>query len=850
MCEFLNNNAAFDGGAVHANSQGLLICNCNFTNNTVRRWGGALYASGTRASINASEFNNNTASRGGGIFANRISRITVTECSFSHNHASQGGVIYTSDKTILQVVDVRVHLNIAVSGVMYLTDSTGMFSGNTTFSDNLGSLFARNSNINITSLTVFINNVSPNFSTTTLTLEGGAITAVQSDVHFNGGCLLVQNSASKGGAVFAVESKLYVRGETTISNNIASDTGGGLYLEQTELNCQDQSVLKLLKNTAAEKGGGIHAISSTIKVDYLTEGLVNSDYVGSSVYFIENCARKGGGVFLEASSKLYILKKTSGSPSIQFLTLIFTENMADYGGAVYVADDTNSGMCVSIPYSVHSTSTECFLQSLSLHSEPDYKLTSDTNITNNVANFYGSSLFGGLLDRCTVSPFAKRHTAIDSGISGKDYITQISNIQINSVSSDPVRVCFCIHNEPNCSYQPSVRKVKKGEKFTVSLVAVDQVNNIVSNATIHSSLSSNFGGLGENQINQATSDVCTDLSFEVFSPHATEELIIHANGPCKDAEPSRVRLKLQFSACRCPVGFQSKVTENTRCVCDCDYAQLEKYITKCDPQSETVLRKGTFWISYVNETENSPSGYLIYPHCPLNYCYPSNKEIRINLNMLNGADVQCANNRHGLLCGSCNDGFSLSLGSSHCLSCPRHWPVVFVVIIVVALVAGIALVAIILILNMTVAVGTLNGIIFYANVVAANSSTFFPYSRSSFITVFISWFNLDFGFDTCFFKETDAYWKIWVQLMFPTYVIFLVILMILISGRSKTFSELIGKKNPVATLATLILLSYAKFLHVIIATLSSAELKYPGQSSEGKLVVVWLPDATVKYLRG
>ena len=96
----------------------------------------------------------------------------------------------------------------------------------------------------------------------------------------------------------------------------------------------------------------------------------------------------------------------------------------------------------------------------------------------------------------------------------------------------------------------------------------------------------------------------------------------------------------------------------------------------------------------------------------------------------------------------------------------------------------------------------------------------------------------------------DAYWKIWVQLMFPTYVIFLVILMILISGRSKRFSELIGKKNPVATLATLILLSYAKFLHVIIATLSSAELKYPGQSSEGKLVVVWLPDATVKYLRG
>ena len=58
------------------------------------------------------------------------------------------------------------------------------------------------------------------------------------------------------------------------------------------------------------------------------------------------------------------------------------------------------------------------------------------------------------------------------------------------------------------------------------------------------------------------------------------------------------------------------------------------------------------------------------------------------------------------------------------------------------------------------------------------------------------------------------------------------------------------KKNPVATLVTLILLSYGKILHTIIAALSSAVLKYPGPNGQYNKVTVWLPDATVEYLKG
>ena len=71
-------------------------------------------------------------------------------------------------------------------------------------------------------------------------------------------------------------------------------------------------------------------------------------------------------------------------------------------------------------------------------------------------------------------------------------------------------------------------------------------------------------------------------------------------------------------------------------------------------------------------------------------------------------------------------------------------------------------------------------------------------------------------------------------------------LVIIISSYSAKFSNLIGKKNPVATLATLILLSYAKLLEISFKSLSVGILVYP----DGSSTMIWFPDATVKYLSG
>ena len=176
---------------------------------------------------------------------------------------------------------------------------------------------------------------------------------------------------------------------------------------------------------------------------------------------------------------------------------------------------------------------------------------------------------------------------------------------------------------------------------------------------------------------------------------------------------------------------------------------------------------------------------------------------------------------------TCRPHHGLSLGSSHCIQCSENWLRDLIGIVVAAFIAGIALVIFMLALNMTVAVGTLNGILFYANIVAANADTYFlSLKETDFVNVFISWLNLDIGFDVCFIISTSNedvnihVYKALLQLAFPAYVIILVIIVIVASECSSKFAKLIGKGNPVAVLATMILLSYAKFFNAILTSFS------------------------------
>ncbi len=60
-----------------------------------------------------------------------------------------------------------------------------------------------------------------------------------------------------------------------------------------------------------------------------------------------------------------------------------------------------------------SVFSECFIQTLNLYdlTHFDDTIFVNTFLTNNTAFKFGSNVYGGLLDRCTLNPFAEFYTA-------------------------------------------------------------------------------------------------------------------------------------------------------------------------------------------------------------------------------------------------------------------------------------------------------------------------------------------------------------------------------------------------------------------------------------------------------
>ena len=299
------------------------------------------------------------------------------------------------------------------------------------------------------------------------------------------------------------------------------------------------------------------------------------------------------------------------------------------------------------------------------------------------------------------------------------------------------------------------------------------------------------------------------------------------------------KITIPFSILPCPIGFT-----NIHGTCTCSLSITAENVT-CDINTLQIYHKGQLWIgpydtsiAFNASQPNYHNICLIDEQCLL--CNPSNVSF-----MLNDTDPQCQQHKSGTLCGSCTTGYSIVLGSNECMECTNY----NMALTILFAFMGIALVALLIVLNLTVSVGTINGLLFTANIIKLYQPVFLGNQIPiPFFTQIISWLNLDFGIIICFYNGMDRYVKEWLQFVFPFYVWAIIIIIIFICRVSSKLSRLVGS-NAVPVLATLLLLSYTKLLRTIVTVLHKRDITLHCQNSSHQLTV-WYEDPNLQYAKG
>ena len=321
---------------------------------------------------------------------------------------------------------------------------------------------------------------------------------------------------------------------------------------------------------------------------------------------------------------------------------------------------------------------------------------------------------------------------------------------------------------------------------------------------------------------QFISENCTELHYTIGFPTDNWcELFL------KIASDSDKYLNIFYiRQITCPTGF---LKIDKRCQCDPVLVQYGR-ITGCNINDQTILRPANSWVSATTHNNS----YHISLHCPFHYCLPLSSHLNFSI-----PNSQCQFKRSGLLCGQCQQGLSTVLSSSNCQQCSN----IFLLLIIPIAVTGLVLVLMLFALNLTVTDGTINGFIFYVNIISINTPVFFTELNhfTPFYT-FISLANLDLGIQTCFYNGMDDYAKMWLQLAFPLYLIFIATLIIITSRYSTTIQRLTARRA-LPVLATLFLLSYTKILRIVSSVLFfySTITHLPSKHT----TLVWSVDANV-----
>ena len=571
-------------------------------------------------------------------------------------------------------------------------------------------------------------------------------------------------------------------------------------------------------------GVGCHFHNNTVSVIVA----VSTDVVLHGwITFEDNRGFRGGALSLIGTSILFIHNES---------TISFLRNKAfQEGGAIYI----------NLPGSFISVT--CAIQFLG---ETRIRILHDTlqllNVSiifsNNSAEIAGNSIFGNPLYFCLYIPI----TAIDNSqllIANQAILyEEIFHFQdtvgnkLSELNSVQEKICVCqsvLFQEDCPPHHVLDHTVIPGDTFALHLNPVDLVETPVVSLLYsfpRSANSSDLVSLDSHQYIQPLPGLSHDCSLVEFTVFAPQNITVYID---LFANIGRQKVTVELNTAFCPPGFVigSSSIDNKMCLCS-DFIKSSLKST-CNMTNYTIVRPTNYWVG--TKTEDSGDQIVQFVStCPTDYCREDVTDIDLRV-----PDQLCAEGRTGTLCGACREGLSSVFGTAKCQKCSNAW----LAIILLLAILGIVVLISGLLLDFTITHGLINGLLFYCYIVMVNSNILLRSNKSGFLFWFLSWTNVDSGYPVCFYDGMTEPAKLGLQYVFPAYIIFMIVIIIVLGQYSLPMQRILSHLDGIHMLATMLYISFLKLFRTVRDTFTFVSIVSENGDEED---VVWFFDGTLE----
>ena len=767
---------------------------------------------GVDISMTSSIFHNNSGYFGNGLLITLFggvqnTHVVVDDCLFN-------------ESSVAFFNDARLPQNIEHPPLQSERDVTLSFTNSNFINNNLNTLNASNA------LFVDSNNYFP-----------------QNDISkvvkmYIDKCLFTGNRAFVGTAILIYEYKINgfnigiqisIKDTDFISNEIVT------FDQDATITISQSAGIVDIKNVNLTLQGNCSFINNTGTALRAQSSLVGVD---GNITFLRNIGINGGALHLVSYAYLIMNRYSS---------VYFIENEARIGGGAIYVNENGIDFYLSGGYQdcfIHFTYDNFFIceDCSDLNSFGVY-----IQFSHNVAPYSGSMVYGSALRTC---PWAS------SFIQRDDFNRSVFEILYDEypnvfdfdqrpdkqtlVRSSAAKLSISV---PLNDSETNAIEVFPGEVFNVSIVAIDDFNNTLSGvvaAFAQSDTSSENGTsliiplLSSNSFAILTGEGNTTVPVRLFGRENQNVSVVIYSTDIGGRAQEQINVRLYS----CGFGF---IFDSNRRMCACD-PEIEQtgLDISCNLDNQEIIVPDGIWVGPFDD-----EGDVVVHRCLFRYCKPGQRSIKVvSPDDITDVDfnIQCDDsmNRVGFLCGSCAEGYSAVLGTRRCRKCSNWYILLYPIFIAIGILAIFAL----RYLNITITAGFINGAIFYSNIVSIYGTTLVPGGTTinGAITL-VSFPTLNLGFETCLHDKMNTLEKVWWQLSFPFYLFILMgITTLLARTKYLKFNRSAGL-GTIQAFATLLILCYVSVLEACIELIGFRTIVTTSGSSH----VQWLSDPSIRY---